>query len=165
MRSPTVTDAAPDPAFVASLPGADHSDAFAVVILRGDLDARAIVALAFGNLPDWAGWLLKIRNLVMRPFGLKTDEIVHALPVLQESPDDVVLGLNDDHLDFRTQFRTDTIRLGPQGPVLGMVTVTTVVRTHNRLGRIYLGIIMPFHKLVIRSLLKRVATELMRAAA
>jgi hypothetical protein len=163
MRSPTVTDAAPDPAFIASLPGADYADAFAVVVPRGDLDARAVAALALSDLPDWAGWLLSIRNIIMRPFGLKTDEIVDAPPVLQEGPETVVLGLNDDHLDFRTQFRTDTIRLGPQGPHLGMVTVTTVVRTHNRLGRVYLATIMPFHKLVVRSLLKRVAVKLVGA--
>ncbi|PJI41047.1 DUF2867 domain-containing protein [Ferrovibrio sp.] len=164
MRSPTVTDAAPDPAFIASLPGTDFSDAFTVVVPRGDLDARAVAALAFSSLPDWAGWLIKIRNLAMRPFGLKTDEIMQGLPVLQEGPTDVVVGVNDDHLDFRTQFRTDTIRLGPDGPHLGLVTVTTVVRTHNRLGRIYLAAVMPIHKLVVRSLLARVAGKLMDSA-
>ncbi|MFN3402106.1 MAG: DUF2867 domain-containing protein, partial [Ferrovibrio sp.] len=113
----------------------------------------------------WAGWLMKIRNLAMRPFGLKTDEIMVGLPVLQESPTDVIVGVNDDHLDFRTQFRTDTIRLGPDGPDLGMITVSTIVRTHNRLGRVYLAIAMPFHKLVVRSLLTRVAAKLMDSAA
>lgn len=164
MRSPTVTDAAPDPAFIASLPGTEFSDAFTVVVPRGDLDARAVAALAFSSLPDWAGWLMTIRNLAMRPFGLKTDEIMQGLPVLQESPTEVIVGVNDDHLDFRTQFRTDTIRLGPDGPHLGMITVSTIVRTHNRLGRIYLVLAMPFHKLVVRSLLTRVAAKLMASA-
>jgi hypothetical protein len=164
MRSPTVTDAAPDPAFVASLPGADFSDAFTVVVPCGDLDARAVAALAFSSLPDWAGWLMNIRNLAMRPFGLKTDEIMQSLPVLQESPTDVIVGVNDDHLDFRTQFRTDTLRLGPDGPHLGLITVSTIVRTHNRLGRIYLAIVMPFHKLVVRNLLARVASKLTESA-
>jgi hypothetical protein len=31
------------------------------------------------------------------------------------------------------------------------------VRTHNRLGRIYLAIILPFHRLVVRALLRQVA--------
>lgn len=165
MRSPTVTDAAPDPVFVASLPGSDFSDAFTVVVPRGDLDARAVAALAFGSLPDWAGWLMKIRNLAMRPFGLKTDEIRHGLPVLQEGPTEVVVGVNDDHLDFRTQFRTDTLRLGAEGPHLGLITVSTIVRTHNRLGRVYLRIAMPLHKRVVRSLLTRVAEKLMGDSA
>jgi hypothetical protein len=164
MRSPTVTDAAPDPAFIASLPGTEFSDAFTVVVPRGDLDARAVAALAFSSLPDWAGWLMTIRNLVMRPFGLKTEEIMDGLPVLQESATEVIVGVNDDHLDFRTQFRTDTIRLGPDGPHLGMITVSTIVRTHNRLGRIYLVLAMPLHKLVVRSLLTRVASKLIQSS-
>lgn len=164
MRRPIVTEAAPDPGFVATLSGTDFSDAFAVMVPRGGIDARDVAALAFSKLPDRAGWLLKIRNLAMRPFGLKTDEIVQSLPVLHESAEEVVVGLNDDHLDFRTQFRTDTIRLGPDGPDLGLITLTTIVRTHNRVGRLYLVVIMPFHKLIVRSLLKRVAEKLMADA-
>ena len=159
MRRPTVTDAAPDPAFIGTLPGTDFSDAFAIVVPQGGIDAREVAALAFSKLPDWAGWLLKIRNAVMRPFGIKTDEI--GLPVLQESAEEVVVGLNDDHLDFRTQFRTDTIRLGTDGPDLCLITLTTIVRTHNRLGRIYLAAVMPFHRMMVRSLLKRIAARLM----
>lgn len=87
-----------------------------------------------------------------------------SLPVLQESATAVIVGVNDDHLDFRTQFSTDTLRLGPEGPHLGMITVTTIVRTHNRLGRLYLAVVMPFHKLVVRRLLTRVATKIMDSA-
>ncbi len=126
---------------------------------------RAVAAVALSSLPEWAGWLMKIRNLAVRPFGLKTDEIRDGLPVLLESPTDVIVGINDDHLDFRTQVRTDTIRLGPDGPDLGMITVSTIVRTHNRLGRIYPAAAIPFHKLVVRSLLTRVAAKLMSDAA
>lgn len=163
MRSPTVTDAAPDPAFIATLPGTDFSDAFAIMVPSRGIDAREVAALAFSKLPDWAGWLLKIRNAVMRPFGIKTDEI--GLPVLLESAGEVVVGLNDDHLDFRTQFRTDTIRLGPDGPDLCLITVSTIVRIHNRMGRAYLAVIMPFHRLIVRSLLKRIAAKLADDAA
>ena len=35
--------------------------------------------------------------------------------------------------------------------------MTTLVKTHNRLGRIYLAIILPFHRLVVRSMLAQVA--------
>jgi hypothetical protein len=162
MYRPTVTDTPPDPAFVATLPGSGFADAFAVMIPRGGIDAREVAALAFSKLPDWAGWLLKIRNAAMRPFGLKTEEIGQGLPVLRENAEQVVVGLNDDHLDFRTQFRTDTIRLGADGPDLCLITLTTVVRAHNRLGRAYLAIVMPFHRLIVRSLLKRIAVKLMQ---
>jgi hypothetical protein len=35
--------------------------------------------------------------------------------------------------------------------------LTTVVHCHNLLGRVYLGVISPFHRLVVRSNLARAA--------
>jgi hypothetical protein len=37
------------------------------------------------------------------------------------------------------------------------VTATTLVLTHNLLGRVYLAIILPFHRLIVRSMLRQVA--------
>ncbi len=37
------------------------------------------------------------------------------------------------------------------------VTATTLVLTHNLLGRTYLAIILPFHRLVVRAMLRQVA--------
>jgi Protein of unknown function (DUF2867) len=37
------------------------------------------------------------------------------------------------------------------------VTSTTLVLTHNRLGRAYLTVILPFHRVIARSLLRQVA--------
>jgi hypothetical protein len=37
------------------------------------------------------------------------------------------------------------------------VTTTTLVLTHNLLGRIYLAVIMPFHRLIARVMLRQVA--------
>ncbi len=37
------------------------------------------------------------------------------------------------------------------------VTATTLVLTHNRLGRSYLACILPFHRLVVRGMLQRLA--------
>ncbi len=36
------------------------------------------------------------------------------------------------------------------------VTATTLVRTHNRLGRLYLTSILPFHRLITKSMLGQV---------
>jgi hypothetical protein len=37
------------------------------------------------------------------------------------------------------------------------VTATTLVLTHNLLGRTYLAIILPFHRLIVPSMLRKVA--------
>jgi hypothetical protein len=36
------------------------------------------------------------------------------------------------------------------------VTTTTLVKTHNWLGRTYLTVIMPFHRLISRTMLRQV---------
>ena len=60
-------------------------------------------------------------------------------------------GFNDRHLDFRL-----IVDVTPSGEAR-QVTATTLVRTHNRLGRLYLAIIMPFHRLIVPAMLRRVA--------
>jgi hypothetical protein len=37
------------------------------------------------------------------------------------------------------------------------VTATTIVRTHNLLGRAYLATILPFHRLIVQQMLSQVA--------
>ena len=95
----------------------------------------------------------------MAPFGLKTSGagekaaggLIGIFPVLSETPDRLVAGFDDHHLDFRVV--VDVVAAG-QGQ---QVTATTLVRTHNFLGRAYLAIILPFHRLVVRALLRQVA--------
>ena len=60
-------------------------------------------------------------------------------------------GFDDHHLDFRVVVDVTTSGEGQQ------VTTTTLVRTHNRLGRAYLAIILPFHRLIVRTMLRQVA--------
>ena len=59
--------------------------------------------------------------------------------------DEAILGEDDRHLDFRVSVQRRS----------GDIVVTTVVRCHNRLGRLYLALITPFHRIVVRSMLQR----------
>jgi hypothetical protein len=71
--------------------------------------------------------------------------------VIRETPARLVAVLNDKHLDFRVVVDIATSGHSQR------VTATTLVLTHNLLGRIYLAIILPFHRLVVRALLRQVA--------
>jgi hypothetical protein len=124
------------------------------------LDARHAAEKMLGRSPLWARALLTLRDLSVAPFGLKTAETARRVsanrigmfPVLSETPQRIVAGLNDRHLDFRLVVDvagTDTGR---------RVTATTVVRTHNLIGRTYLAIILPFHRLIVRSMLRQIAS-------
>lgn len=148
----------PDVDTAALLAGAQFIDAYSVAIDDAALDARHAAEKMLGRPPRWTRALLRLRDLFVAPFGLKTAEAarrapgnrIGMFPVLSETPQRIVAGLNDSHLDFRVV--VDIAGLGGGR----RVTATTVVRTHNLLGRVYLAIILPFHKLIVRALLRQV---------
>jgi hypothetical protein len=150
-------DPAADTAAV--LAGAQFSDAFRITVDGAALDARCAAEKMLGRSPRWIEMLLALRNRLVRPFGLKTgaprqtgrSDIIGIFPIVSQTPDRLVAGFNDKHLDFRVVI--DVARSG-HGQC---VTATTLVVTHNLLGRIYLAIIMPFHRLVVRAMLRQVA--------
>jgi hypothetical protein len=61
-----------------------------------------------------------------------------------------VAGFNDHHLDFRVVVDVAALADGQE------VTTTTLVKTRNWPGRTYLMVIMPFHRLISRTLLRQV---------
>lgn len=139
------------------LAGAQFADAFTVTIDEPALDARHAAERIFGRSPRWVRMLLAMRDAFVAPFGLTSSKTArHAevdkvgmFPVVSETPDRIVAGFDDSHLDFRS--------LVDVAPVPGgtRITATTVVRTHNLLGRTYLAIIMPFHRLIVRTMLRQ----------
>jgi hypothetical protein len=113
----------------------------------------------FERSPWWIETLLSLRHLLVAPFGLKTSgkteaiprETIGLFPILSEAPDRLIAGFNDKHLDFRVVVDVATAGARQQ------VTATTLVLTHNAFGRVYLAVITPFHRLVVRTLLRQVA--------
>ena len=143
----------------ALLAGAQFGDAYRVVLDRTTLDARGAAEKMFARGPRWIEVLLRLRNTVVAPFGLKKSGagepapggMIGIFPVLSETPKRLVAGFNDRHLDFRVVVDVAPSEAGQQ------VTTTTLVLTHNLLGRAYLAVIMPFHRLIARAMLRRVA--------
>ena len=139
----------------ALLTGAQFIDAFRIATTQPDLDARHATETMLGQQPRWARWLIALRNVLVTPLGLKTSgagdgvgrDMIGLFPVLSETPERLVAGFDDFHLDFRLVVDVSG------DPASRQVTSTTLVRTHNLLGRTYLTLIMPFHKLVVRSMM------------
>ncbi|MGP9814401.1 DUF2867 domain-containing protein [Rhodopseudomonas sp. NSM] len=138
----------------ALLPGAQFIDAYCVAIGSRNLDARQAATRMIEHGPGWIDALMRLRNLVVAPFGLKTPapgpaagDRIGVFPVLDEAPHRIVAGFDDHHLDFRIVIDVEN------GPAERRVVATTLVLTHNRLGRTYLATIMPFHRLVVRTML------------
>jgi hypothetical protein len=114
-----------------------------------DIDAAAANAMAF---PGWVNWLLRLRNVVVKPLGLsgaqpKGDTIGH-FPVDRRNETEVILGFDDSHLNFRISVLVDGTH----------AYAATWVHRNNALGRAYLAVIMPFHIVIMRNAIGQVAS-------
>ena len=155
-----IDEIAPDIDSGVLLPGAQFADAYRIVVDNGGFDARRAAERMVGHQPRWAHALLVLRNVLVAPFGLKRSGarepapggMIGIFPVVSETPERLVAGFDDSHLDFRVV--VDVASSGTRQNV----TATTLVKTHNRLGRTYLAIILPFHRLILRAMMRQVAT-------
>jgi hypothetical protein len=153
-----VRSVAPDVDANTLLPGAQFIDAYSVTVNDAAMDARHAAEKMTARGPRWIDALLRLRNRLVAPLGLKTavptgnsaPDRVGMFPVISERPDRLVAGLDDAHLDFRLV--VDVAGTGTEW----RVTATTPVLTHNWLGRAYLGIILPFHRLIVPLMLRKV---------
>jgi hypothetical protein len=154
-----VTEVTPAVDAGALLAGAQFADAYRIAVEATALDARKAAERMFARAPRWIEALIALRNMIVAPFGLKKSGkgerapggLVGMFPVLSETPQRLVAGFDDRHLDFRVVVDVATEGGGQQ------ITTTTLVLTHNQLGRCYLAIILPFHRLVVRAMMRQVA--------
>jgi Protein of unknown function (DUF2867) len=143
------------------------ADAFAVQLPSGTSGDPAVLwRFLISHQPSWIGWLTNLRDAIVACFGLKTAKHLATLAgeasadrigifrVYGRSETEIVLGEDDRHLDFRLS----VLRTPDLSPSLGgQLTVSTVVHCHNLLGRAYIFVIAPFHRLVVTASLRRAA--------
>ncbi len=129
----------------------ESSDFLDCYCVESELSARAAAEVAF-DPPAWAAALMKLRNLLVSPWGLTTaisEDIESAgmFPIDIESEDELILGFDDKHLNFRISVMQKEQH----------VYLATWVHPNNIGGRLYLAAILPFHILIVRDALSRVA--------
>lgn len=140
----------------------DLADAFAIALPAGTSSNPELLGrFIFSHQPAWIGWLMTVRDLIVARFGLKTAKQLASLAnrvgifkVYSTNPTEMVLGEDDKHLDFRI-----SVLCSADAKTKGrhQLVVSTVVQCHNRLGRAYIFVIAPFHRLVVKASLLRAA--------
>ncbi len=144
----------------------DFLDCYSVEFPSKDVSIEEVVQRLFLDFPSWVQFLLNIRDGVVRFFGLKTTaglptdmsyrpslkvgEHVNFFKIESIEEDEVIVGEDDSHLDFRIAIRRDHRESEK-------LYLSTWVHPHNLLGRLYLRMILPFHILIVTSRLKGVA--------
>ena len=144
------TELPPESVLHDRISSSDFIDCFVVKSSLGTRRAAEIIV----QFPPWARLLLALRRIVTLPFGLSNDgpaaeDKVGAFPVELDSENEFVAGFDDKHLNFRVSVISES----------GLVYLATWVHPHNIGGKIYLRGILPFHVLIARNALKRVAQQ------
>jgi len=108
--------------------------------------------------------LFTIRNKVAGIFGLKTEVpkdynehfkiggYVKFFKIFSISDNEVVLGADDSHLNFRAIVKNDKSESFN-------IKVITLVEYNNYKGKIYMGIIKPFHRQIVKRMVKNAYKE------
>ena len=129
-----------------------------------------LTALLFSSIPGWAKILLNLRGFLVKPFGLEPGIIpvqnsIHVslrynigdtaifFPVIDRSESEIVMAKNDKHLYFRTSLYVEKTSVQD----LENAYLTTLVKFHNIGGRLYFAPVKPFHKLIMRTLLRNLS--------
>jgi len=116
------------------------------------------------KLPGWIVFLLGLRNSIVKIFDLKIDDkedfqFLDYYPVgsravvftvIDRNENEIVMAENDKHLDFRVSVLLEKKEKET------LVHLTTLVKFNNFGGKLYFTIIKPFHKVIIKSVLKRI---------
>jgi hypothetical protein len=150
---------------IKSLPRIDFADAFQCQLPEDQPhNIDSVTRAIFLTMPQWAAQLLKLRNTLVRPFGLKTsidavssslqDELrpgtaVGVFEVFdRRQRDEIMLGEDDKHLDYRVSIQLE------RKEEKCWVVVSTVVKFNNWMGRAYFVPVRPVHKIIVPAMMK-----------
>ena len=140
------------------------ADAYSIELPSGaSTNPELLARFIFSHQAPWISSLIAVRDAIVGRFGLKTARQLTSLgaesrlgifKIYGTSPTEIVLGEDDKHLDFRLSVLCSN-QPSPGGK--RQLTLSTVVHCHNRLGRLYILVIAPFHRLVVQSSLRSAA--------
>jgi hypothetical protein len=131
----------------------DYSDIYR--IFKSTNNTAEEITTRLFKLPKWADWLMSIRDAIVRIFRLKTSKEIlqdfpmQNFPIISQHENELVSGANDNHLDYRLSVLIDREK--------SFISFTTIVRFNNFLGRLYFLPVKIFHKIIVKTILKREA--------
>jgi hypothetical protein len=141
-------------------------DAYRTPLACADAGVTDIFFGVFGHHPPWMKRVLIVRNRLAVWCGLEAPTRAEIMcpavkaryvagdkigpwPVFSLTETELVAGRDNRHLDFRLSVLKQT-----DGGAASAV-ISTVCTTHNAFGRLYLRVIIPFHRWGVRHLISR----------
>ena len=174
MNKPMLCDIPSGSRIAQSLPHNDFADCYQFDDLWPDMDALQTYLHVVARTPGWMNALMAMRNQVVRLIGLKhLGNLSTAIHPISRKPastykvgdrvgifslkhlqrDEVILFDDDKHLVVELSLFKHTVDRKP------VVSLSTVVHNHNRLGRFYMAIVGPVHSFIVPRMLAQVVHD------
>lgn len=159
----------PTDSMIATYLPVNYHDTFLCTINNTENISPDDIMVAFWTtMPKWLDILFKIRNLLVKPFGLQTgkrstEELENAIrngteqglmSVVEKSVNETIISLDDKHLKAYISVYIEEEKDKS-------IYITTLVKFHNMLGVIYFYAICPFHIMVVRNMFKSAMKNLL----
>ena len=144
-----------------------YSDSFSISLKRPDVESWELLAAFFQSAPKWVDKLFVLRNKLVSAFSLKTRMVdttqlnppfrkgqqFGVFRVCEITDNEVVLGENDKHLDFRTS-------LFIERGVNNQLVISTIVKVNNILGTVYFFVVKRVHRIIVPIMLNRMVRNI-----
>lgn len=150
---------------------ADYCDAYSIELpIQKNISADDVLVAFWTMQPVWLNWLFRLRNTLVRPFGLKGENpeldagrverairsgsAAGVMTVYAKSPVETVLCLSDKHLMCYISALVENMGGNRR------IVLVTVVNFHYWLGKVYFSAIRPFHGLVVKFMLRYIIRKI-----
>ena len=132
----------------------DYCDTYRIVKATNDTAEELMAKVLKPKKPKkWINCLMGTRDFAVRIFGLKTSknlikEETMGFPIIEQHKNEIIVGEKDKHLDFRVSVLIDREN--------SFIYLTTIVCFNNSFGRLYFLLVKPFHKMIVKSVLRAI---------
>lgn len=149
---------------------ADFYDAWGIELEDSGRSALEYFITAATRSPPWVEMAMRLRNRVVASVGLKNLGTLSAIEqkpleqyqlgdrvgiftLFEQTFEEVLLGDRDRHLDVTLSVQRSPVTSGQSVSL----TLSTVVHTHNSLGKLYMLPVKPMHKIIAPAVLARLS--------
>ena len=164
MAHVVATEIPPESALTPWLAGSDFHDAYEAPLWDATLSPTEIYLRAARATPKWVADLMTLRNRIVVWFGIRDvggfdprslkaageyrpGDRIGIFNVFSISENELVLGIDDNHLDVRVSIVKQA----------HSYVVSTIVHVHNWMGRLYMAPVGRIHPVIVRAMMRRAA--------
>ncbi len=140
----------------------DYCDSLSLKIQKESYISNDEIINQVFEFPNWIKALFKLRNFLVKPFGLDTEKEIGKpsnfyavgekaifFKVIDRNENEILIGETDSHLKAYLSI------MQVEKPTYKIVYITTVVRFSHIGGRLYFIPVKPFHIIIIKNMLKK----------